>query len=306
MKPTSLSICLAILVTAAAPVLRSQDAPKPDAALGTPIAISDGFIVLDGKTYFLHSGQASPVDAVIANRAREAGIANLDTLASSLKAGTMMTMEGKVVAIPSGVQFSKLLESTPPADERAAERSISSQNTTGLAPASKNPIMLGQPGNTNAPPSGTTNQTGAANGTAGSGSTTRNNNTGTGIVNPLDTGGVIISGQPANSTTTTNPDGTVTTTTGTGVATNPNTNPPTTNGTSTTNGTVTTGNPAGSNSSIQTGNPAGTNNSGPNDLRRCDYGLQMVDDCKLNWQDFLVPGAWWPKAVERKPNALRG
>jgi len=49
----------------------------------------------------------------------------------------------------------------------------------------------------------------------------------------------------------------------------------------------------------------GTNNTGPDDLKRCEYGLQMVKDCKLGWQDFFVPGASGMKAVDRKPNALR-
>lgn len=49
----------------------------------------------------------------------------------------------------------------------------------------------------------------------------------------------------------------------------------------------------------------GTNNTGPADLLRCEYGLQMIKECKLVWQDFFVPGAFGPKAVERKPNALR-
>ena len=44
----------------------------------------------------------------------------------------------------------------------------------------------------------------------------------------------------------------------------------------------------------------GTNNAGADDLRRCEYGLRMVDECKLTWQDFFVPGAWWPKAMERR------
>ena len=44
----------------------------------------------------------------------------------------------------------------------------------------------------------------------------------------------------------------------------------------------------------------GSNNAGPNDLGRCEYGLRMIDECKLTWQDFFVPGAWWPKAMERK------
>ena len=50
----------------------------------------------------------------------------------------------------------------------------------------------------------------------------------------------------------------------------------------------------------------GTNNTGPSDLLRCEYGLQMVEECKLVWQDFFVPGAWSPKAVDRKPEALKG
>lgn len=50
----------------------------------------------------------------------------------------------------------------------------------------------------------------------------------------------------------------------------------------------------------------GTNNAGPNDLRRCDYGRQMVAECKLTWQDFWAPGAFGPKAVERKGAALKG
>jgi hypothetical protein len=44
----------------------------------------------------------------------------------------------------------------------------------------------------------------------------------------------------------------------------------------------------------------GTNNTGPADLGRCEYGLRMVEECKLAWQDFFVPGAWYPKAIERK------
>jgi hypothetical protein len=44
----------------------------------------------------------------------------------------------------------------------------------------------------------------------------------------------------------------------------------------------------------------GTNNSAVDDLRRCEYGLRMVEECKLTWQDFWVPGAWWPKAMVRR------
>ncbi len=49
----------------------------------------------------------------------------------------------------------------------------------------------------------------------------------------------------------------------------------------------------------------GTNNGGADDLGRSEYGLRMVEECGLVWQDFFVPGAWGPKAVERKGGALR-
>jgi hypothetical protein len=33
----------------------------------------------------------------------------------------------------------------------------------------------------------------------------------------------------------------------------------------------------------------GSNNASAADLRRCEYGLAMVEQCKLGWQDFFVP-----------------
>jgi hypothetical protein len=48
----------------------------------------------------------------------------------------------------------------------------------------------------------------------------------------------------------------------------------------------------------------GTNNAGPADLGRSEYGLRMVEECKLTWQDFFVP-LEGTKAVERKGGALR-
>jgi hypothetical protein len=49
----------------------------------------------------------------------------------------------------------------------------------------------------------------------------------------------------------------------------------------------------------------GTNNTGPADLGRSEYGLKMVDECKLAWNDFFVPGAFWPKAIDRKGDLLK-
>jgi hypothetical protein len=44
----------------------------------------------------------------------------------------------------------------------------------------------------------------------------------------------------------------------------------------------------------------GTANRNAAELKRSEYGLQMVEACKLGWQDFFVPGGWWPKAVDRR------
>ena len=49
----------------------------------------------------------------------------------------------------------------------------------------------------------------------------------------------------------------------------------------------------------------GTNNTGPDDLGRSEYGLKMIDECRLGWQDFFVPGAWWPKATQRRGDLLK-
>jgi hypothetical protein len=44
----------------------------------------------------------------------------------------------------------------------------------------------------------------------------------------------------------------------------------------------------------------GSNNNGASDLGRCEYGLQILSECKLSWQDFFVPGAWAARAIDRK------
>jgi hypothetical protein len=44
----------------------------------------------------------------------------------------------------------------------------------------------------------------------------------------------------------------------------------------------------------------GTRNAGLADLKRSEYGLQMLAECRLGWQDFFVPGIWAPRAVDRR------
>ena len=44
----------------------------------------------------------------------------------------------------------------------------------------------------------------------------------------------------------------------------------------------------------------GSNNAGSADLQRCEYGVEMTKKFKLAWQDIWVPGAFGPKAIDRK------
>ena len=47
----------------------------------------------------------------------------------------------------------------------------------------------------------------------------------------------------------------------------------------------------------------GTANQTAAELQRCEYGLQMVGTCKLDWRNFFAPGSWWPKATDRRWSA---
>ena len=50
----------------------------------------------------------------------------------------------------------------------------------------------------------------------------------------------------------------------------------------------------------------GTNNAGANDVGRCEYALQMVDECSLGEPNFWVPLAVGStKAIDRKGDALK-
>jgi hypothetical protein len=49
----------------------------------------------------------------------------------------------------------------------------------------------------------------------------------------------------------------------------------------------------------------GTNNAGPDDLKRCEYGVEMVKKCGLQWTDFFVPRKPGERGVDRKGGILR-
>lgn len=50
----------------------------------------------------------------------------------------------------------------------------------------------------------------------------------------------------------------------------------------------------------------GTDNQSESELSRCEYGLRLVEECKLDWRNFFAPGGWWPKAAERRGDLLNG
>jgi len=49
----------------------------------------------------------------------------------------------------------------------------------------------------------------------------------------------------------------------------------------------------------------GSNNTSPDDLRRSEYGLKMVEYCGLSASDFFVPETIWEKAMAWKPGTLQ-
>jgi len=44
----------------------------------------------------------------------------------------------------------------------------------------------------------------------------------------------------------------------------------------------------------------GTANSSDRDLHRSAYGIEMIDKCGLAWNDIFIPGAFYPRAIERR------
>lgn len=44
----------------------------------------------------------------------------------------------------------------------------------------------------------------------------------------------------------------------------------------------------------------GTANASAAELKRCEYGLEMVEDCSLDWHHFFTPGGWSPRALDRR------
>ena len=49
----------------------------------------------------------------------------------------------------------------------------------------------------------------------------------------------------------------------------------------------------------------GSNNQAGVSPGRCEYGLQILSDCKLEWQDFWTPGPATPRAVDRRADLFR-
>ena len=49
----------------------------------------------------------------------------------------------------------------------------------------------------------------------------------------------------------------------------------------------------------------GTGNSGADDLRRSEFGIEMIEKCELRWTDLFLPGVLFPRAVDRKAAMLR-
>ena len=151
-----------LLLTGSAVTAPAQSPPSANALkdAADTIFVPEGFVVIDEKVYYIRDGKAVPPDRATSIRAAKNGIKALDKLPVILGKKDMMTMEGKVIPLPSGVVFMRS-NSPPPdvVDERAAERAITTQNTTGLAPRRSGPATSanGTVGNDNSAGGGAAN-----------------------------------------------------------------------------------------------------------------------------------------------------
>lgn len=50
----------------------------------------------------------------------------------------------------------------------------------------------------------------------------------------------------------------------------------------------------------------GTGNGTPEDLKRSEFGMEMIAKCDLKSTDFFIPGGFMPRAVDRKAHLLQG
>lgn len=258
------------------PTATPADPDDPRLEVQTP---AEGFTLFNGKMYRISNGQAVPVTEEKTLRISSSGATDFTGQPLKIPAGSMLTVDGRVVPMPGGIRFTDgsaaTTDTNPPpatpanagaAADRASlpplggnpgypDRGVTGENLSGLAPATGSP----------ATPSGNSQQSGqnmTSPGAAGSGSNDRGSRSSSdrdsngGVANPglpviIGPGTGVSGGIPGENAvnTGTAAGGTVTNT-------NPNATAPNNNNS---NGNMNRGNTGNGAENNSVTNPAATN-----------------------------------------------
>jgi hypothetical protein len=128
----------------------AQSAPNVSPAAGPGLspnrAMPEGFIMINGLTYSVHNGVATPLQAPVVMRITPNGIVGFDDVPRMITNNAMLTLDGRVVAAPDRLLAPPplLLTQFATADNRLAPGNVAWGNSlSGLAP---NRDMTAAPG----------------------------------------------------------------------------------------------------------------------------------------------------------------
>lgn len=198
---------LAFSALAQSPTAPTASPVDPDALRLEVQTPAEGFTLFNGKMYRIANGQAMPVTEDKTLRITSSGATDFSGQPLKIPAGSMLTVDGRVVPMPGGIRFTDGSAATtdpnpPPATpanagataDRASlpplggnpgypDRGVTGENLSGLAPVTGNPAAS----------SGNTQQSGqkmTSPGAAGSGGSDRSGRTSSdrdpngGVANP--------------------------------------------------------------------------------------------------------------------------
>lgn len=161
----ALSLALAITPWLTRPIYGQDPLPLPASAGTAEIprmtvqTAAEGFVMFNGHMYRVTNGQAIRLAEEKILRVSSTGMTDFNGQPINLPAGSMLTLDGRVVPTPSGIRFtdgsSATTDETPPpttpanagaANERASmpplggnpgypDRGVTGENLSGLAPA---------------------------------------------------------------------------------------------------------------------------------------------------------------------------
>lgn len=153
---------LALSTLAQSPTAPTASPADPDAPRFEVQTPTEGFTLFNGKMYRIGNGQAVPVTEEKTLRVSSTGATDFAGQPLKLPAGSMLTLDGRVVPVPGGIRFtdgsSATTDPNPPpatpanagaAADRASlpplggnpgypDRGVTGENLSGLAPSTGN------------------------------------------------------------------------------------------------------------------------------------------------------------------------